>query len=98
MEPFFATATTFWGLVMAASPLLQARVIVKNRRSGGISVGWIGILLVGFLLWICYGLAIGSYPLILTNIASCLAYGITLLIVLRYRRPAAEGSRPHSEE
>jgi MtN3 and saliva related transmembrane protein len=89
MRSILAVAATSWGLLMALAPLLQVRVIVRRRDSSGVSIAWIAILLCGFLLWLCYGAAIGNLPLILTNVVSCTASAVTIAVVLRFRKAAA---------
>lgn len=68
---------------MALAPLLQLRVIVRERDSSGTSKSWIAILLVGFALWLAYGIVTGSVPLIVANSASAttaLALLVTAII------------------
>jgi MtN3 and saliva related transmembrane protein len=60
------TAAT-WAMLMALSPLLQVREIRRRRSSDGISIGYFWVLLVGFALWVAYGLARGDLPLVLPN-------------------------------
>ena len=82
-----AWATTCWGLVMSLSPLLQVRVVIRRRDSTGASIAWPAVLLVGFVLWLLYGLVIGNVPLIVTNAVSLLVCLLTVAVLLRYRRP-----------
>ena len=86
MTPFLTVATTVWGILMALAPLLQLKLIVRRRDAVGLARLGIGVLFVGFLLWLCYGLTISSPPLIITNSVACLTHVGVLLIVLRYRR------------
>jgi MtN3 and saliva related transmembrane protein len=84
-----AIAATSWGLVMALSPLLQIRVIVKRRDPRGTSPTWCLILLVGYTLWGAYGFASGEVPLMIANTVSFVV-GTALLatiLVLRRRKP-----------
>src|SRR5689334_907273 len=78
-------ATTCWGLVMALAPLLQVRVVVRRRDSAGASVAWPAVLLVGFVLWLLYGLTLGNMPLILTNTVATLVCLTTVVVLLRFR-------------
>ncbi len=86
MGSILAVAATGWGLLMSLAPLLQARIVVRRRDSSGTSIAWMIVLLIGFILWLCYGAAIGNMPLILTNVVSCTACTGTLAVVLRFRR------------
>jgi MtN3 and saliva related transmembrane protein len=85
MGSILAVAATGWGLMMSLAPLLQARIVIQRRDSSGTSIAWMIVLLVGFILWLCYGVAIGNMPLILTNVVSCTACTVTLAVVLRFR-------------
>lgn len=80
-EPL-AVVTTCWGLLMGLAPLLQVRVIVRDRNSSGTSVGWVLILLVGFVLWSAYGAVNHDVPIVITNLVS-LTVTATLLIIAR---------------
>jgi len=94
VHTFLAWATTSWGLLMSVAPLLQVRVIIRRRTSAGVSAAWIAVLLVGFILWLCYGIETRVSPLIITNSVSCAIGAATLAVILLYRprkeRPDAE--------
>ena len=85
MSSAIAYVTTFWGLLMGLAPLLQVRVIVRERSSEGISAGWVMILLVGFLLWLAYGFVNRDVPLIITNVVAVSVTTILLITMRRYR-------------
>jgi len=82
-----AFAAASWGIAMAISPLLQIRKIVQHRTSRGISLGYMSVLFVGFLLWLAYGIALGNWALILPNVIAALVISATMAVVLRFRRP-----------
>jgi MtN3 and saliva related transmembrane protein len=89
-----AIAATTWGLVMALSPLLQIRVIIKRRDPRGTSPAWCVILLIGYTLWGSYGFASGEVPLMIANTVSFVV-GAALLVtilVLRQRIPRGQGA------
>jgi uncharacterized protein with PQ loop repeat len=67
---------------MALSPILQIRVIVRERDARGTSLGWVLILLVGFVLWLTYGLVNRDVPIIITNVVALVVTAV-LLVVLR---------------
>jgi uncharacterized protein with PQ loop repeat len=77
LTDFLAVLTTCWGVVMGLAPALQIRIIVRNRSAGDTSPAWVVILLIGLLLWLAYGAATGSPPLVITNAVAC-----TVLVVL----------------
>ena len=78
MSSTLAVAATSWGVLMALAPLLQVRVILRERDASGTSKTWIVILLIGFVLWFAYGVSTGSVPLIISNTMS----GTVALILL----------------
>lgn len=80
------TATTF-GVVMGLSPLLQVRTILRRHSSADVSLGYLLVLLVGLILWLAYGIAIGNAALIIANAVSILTYALTIVAVVRFRRP-----------
>ena len=80
-----AIAAATWGVAMAASPLLQIRRIFQRGSSRDVSLSAYGVLLVGFVLWIAYGVALGNAALIVPN-SVALAVAVTaVVVVLRYR-------------
>jgi MtN3 and saliva related transmembrane protein len=81
-----AAAAATWALLMALGPLLQIRSIVRRRSSRGVSIGYFGILLVGFLLWLAYGLASDTLALVVPNAVAFLTALATVVVALRYRR------------
>jgi MtN3 and saliva related transmembrane protein len=83
-----AVAAAAWGVLMGVSPVLQIRRMVRQRSSRDVSIGYFSILLVGFGLWISYGIALRNLALIVPN-AIALFIGVsTIAIALRLRRPA----------
>jgi MtN3 and saliva related transmembrane protein len=83
-----AVAAAAWGVLMGVSPVLQIRRMVRQRSSRDVSIGYFLILLVGFGLWISYGIALRNLALIVPN-AIALFIGVsTIAIALRLRRPA----------
>jgi uncharacterized protein with PQ loop repeat len=82
-----AISAATWGIAMAVSPVLQIRKIVHHRSSHGVSVGYMLVLFVGFLLWLAYGIALGNWAMILPNIVAAIVIIATMAVTLRYRRP-----------
>jgi uncharacterized protein with PQ loop repeat len=74
-----------WAIVMALSPLLQIREILRRGSSQGISIGYFVVLLVGFGLWIAYGIASHDLPLVIPNCVAFLVMGCTIAVVLDKR-------------
>jgi uncharacterized protein with PQ loop repeat len=80
-----ALTASSWGIAMALSPVLQIRAIRLERSSRGVSVGYQAVLLVGFLFWLAYGVALGNAALIVPNIVATLVSASTIAVVLRFR-------------
>jgi MtN3 and saliva related transmembrane protein len=83
-----AVAAAAWGVLMGVSPVLQIRRMLRQRSSRDLSVGYFTILLVGFGLWIGYGIASRSLALIVPNTVALLVGVSTVAIALRLRKPA----------
>jgi MtN3 and saliva related transmembrane protein len=81
----FVAAT--WGIAMAVSPVLQIRKMVEHRSSHGISIGYLGVLFVGFLLWLAYGISLPNWALIVPNTIAAVVCGVTIAVARHYRRP-----------
>lgn len=77
-----------FGVAMGLSPLLQLQRMVRTRRSDDVALSMLGVLLVGSLLWLLYGIAHGQIPIIIANTAGLTAYISTLAVAVRLRRPA----------
>ncbi len=87
MESALAVIAATWAIAMALGPVLQIRKIVQLRSSHGVSIGYFLVLLVGFLLWLAYGIAAANLALIIPNVVALLVISMTILVALRYRRP-----------
>jgi uncharacterized protein with PQ loop repeat len=75
-----------WGVIMALAPLLQVRRIIVRRSSADLSLGYFGVLLPGFALWLGYGLTRGDWPLIVPNAIALLVGGATVVAGVAMRR------------
>ena len=84
-ETALAFIASSYGVVMAISPLLQIRAIMLTRNSAGVSAGYQRVLLVGFLLWLAYGVASDNWAIIVPNIVAAIVSVATIVITLRYR-------------
>jgi len=83
-----AVAAAAWGVLMGLSPVLQIRRMLRQRSSRDVSVGYFTILLVGFVLWIGYGIASHNLALIVPNTVALLIGVSTVAIALRLRKPS----------
>lgn len=82
---------TVYGVAMSLAPLLQARRMLGRRSSSDVSMAYLAVLVVGFTLYLLYGVSISNRLLIVTNSVSILATAATLGIAL-WLRPMAESS------
>lgn len=81
-----AVGATIAGLAMALAPSLQIRRMRRTRSSNDVSLLYLGLLDLGFVLWIAYGWSITNWVLVGTNSASLTFMTITILVALMYRR------------
>jgi uncharacterized protein with PQ loop repeat len=83
-----ALVATAWGIAMGLSPTLQIRQMLHTRSSRDVSLGYLVVLDVGFLLWLSYGISIANWALIASNTVALTVGTITIAVVARLRRPA----------
>lgn len=62
----------------------QAVKTIRTRDTRGISLGMYSVFTVGVACWLGYGLALGSWPMILSNIVTLGLSGTILALKLRY--------------
>ena len=75
-----------WGVLMALAPMLQIRRMLRERSSQDVSIGYLLVLEVGFLLYLAYGLSISNRVLIVTNIVAIVMNTITIAVALALGR------------
>ena len=85
MATYLAVAAATWGIAMALAPLLQIRSIRANQSSRAVSVAYQQVLLVGFLLWLAYGISIRNLALIVPNTVAAIVSAATIAVALRFR-------------
>jgi MtN3 and saliva related transmembrane protein len=85
MTTVLAAIAATWGVAMALAPLLQIRTMREHRSSRGVSVGYLRVLRVGFVLWLAYGIAIENVALIVSNTVAMVVCAATIAVALRYR-------------
>jgi MtN3 and saliva related transmembrane protein len=91
-QTVLAAVASSWAVLMGIAPLLQIRRMLRARSSGEVSVGYFTILLIGFLLWICYGSAAGIPALVIPNAVALLVGAAVIVVALRLRRRTATDS------
>lgn len=85
LEDALGVAAAFWGVLMAVSPSLQIRKMLHHHSSREVSIAYFWVLLVGFTLWVAYGLAIENWFLVVPNTVAFAVCTTTIAIALRYR-------------
>ena len=78
-----AVAAAAWGVLMGVSPILQIRRMLRQRSSRDVSIAYFAVLLIGFLLWISYGIAARNLALIVPNAVALLIGASTIAVALR---------------
>jgi MtN3 and saliva related transmembrane protein len=81
-----AVAAAAWGVLMGVSPVLQIRRMLRQRSSRDVSIGYFSVLLAGFVLWICYGIAARNLALIVPNTVALLIGASTIAVAVRLAR------------
>jgi uncharacterized protein with PQ loop repeat len=86
MSTYLAVSAATWGVATALAPLLQIRAMRSHGTSAAVSVGYQQVLLVGFVLWLAYGVAIANVPLMVTDSVAAVASAAMILVALSFRR------------
>jgi MtN3 and saliva related transmembrane protein len=74
-----------WGVVMGVAPVLQIRRILASGSSRDVSLGFLAVYVVGWTLWLAYGLALGNAALVVANVVSLAFGGATFAVAARFR-------------
>ena len=74
-----------YGVLMAISPALQIRRMLERRSSADVSLAYLSVLEVGFLLWLAYGLALPNVAIAIPN-GVAFAVGLATILVARHFR------------
>jgi uncharacterized protein with PQ loop repeat len=91
LESTLGLIAATWAIAMALGPVLQIRKIIEQKTSRSVSVGYFLILLVGFALWLAYGIAASSFVLIVPNAIAAVVILATIAVALRFRRVPGPG-------
>jgi MtN3 and saliva related transmembrane protein len=63
----------------------QALLTIRTRNTSGISLGMYLVFTAGVAVWLAYGLAIGSWPMILANTITLALAAVILAFKFKYR-------------
>jgi MtN3 and saliva related transmembrane protein len=90
------------GIVCALAPLAQAARIGSTGSADDVSLIWLCLYAAGSIVWVAYGAAIGSLPLLISQAIALASVGVALLLVGRYRhtrQPSGiNGARPRPRD
>ena len=83
-------------MLAALTVLMQARQMLIRHDSCEVSVRFLVSYAGGYVIWLLYGLSVGSTPLIVADAVGLLCAGLTLAVALSLRgsllRPATWAS------
>lgn len=74
----------FAAFLTTVSFIPQALKTIRTRDTSGISLGMYSVFTAGVGCWFGYGLALGSWPMILSNIVTLGLSSTILALKLRY--------------
>ncbi len=77
----------------------QAVMVIRTRRTGGISILMYSMFVLGVALWLVYGLMLGILPIIISNLITVILAGTILAIAAttRFSRRGTLQPRPPGE-
>lgn len=84
MMSFLGAFATVYGVVGAFSSLLQARALMRAGSAREISIPFLTTLAAGHAVWLVYGIAIGSWPLIVTDTVGLCCGVVTCVTAVRF--------------
>lgn len=73
------------GMVTTFALVPQVVKTWRTRSAGDLSLGMFVISSVGLALWLAYGVAIGSAPIVVANTITLVLVAIILVFKLRYK-------------
>jgi MtN3 and saliva related transmembrane protein len=99
MATVIGVLAAFWGTVMAVAPGLQIRRMMIRRSSEDLSLGYFGVLLPGFALWMGYGWIRADWALVVPNTIAIIVALATVAVGLLLRRHGSGHAErePHSD-
>lgn len=85
MSDTLAVIAATTGIFMATAPVLQIRRMFVRRSSDDLSIAYLGVLLIGFVVWISYGVSLGNFALIIPNTVALVVTVVTIIVAIRFR-------------
>jgi uncharacterized protein with PQ loop repeat len=90
MTDLLGVIAASYGVLMAISPALQIRRMLARRSSADVSLSYLLVLEVGFVLWIAYGVSLPNAAIVVPN-AVAVTVGLATILVARHFRMAHAG-------
>ena len=87
-HPLTVAVGTLAALLSIASFAPQILKIAKERDASAVSLRTYVITVTGFAIWMAYGLIIGAWPVVASNLACLLMSAAVLALKWRFSRPA----------
>lgn len=84
ISDILAVAATIIGLAASLGGIPQILRILKRKSSGDISILLLSIVLLSYVIWFFYGMALMNYPLIITDAVGLIVFSITIAVTLKY--------------
>ena len=63
----------------------QALKTIRSRDTRGLSLGMYAVFTVGICFWLAYGIALGSWPMILSNVVTLGLSATILALKLKHK-------------
>jgi len=82
-------AATAYSVAAGLTLLLQARAMLSRGSSRDVSITFLASTSGGYLVWLVYGIGIGSLPLILADSVGAVCSAVAVLVAVRMRKRAA---------
>jgi MtN3 and saliva related transmembrane protein len=84
---------TIFGTISGAANFPQAYKIFRRKSAKDISIITYSFLELGAIIWILYGIEIGEFPVIITNIVGAIAIGLVVIGWLLHGREPRRTTR-----
>lgn len=80
----YATAIGFIAATLTTIAFVpQVIKILRTKSTRDVSIGMYALFTAGVALWLCYGLLIGSWPVIAANAITLVLAGLVLILKIR---------------
>lgn len=84
-QQMIGIAATIYGFGASLAILLQVRQMLQRGSSCDVSARFFGTYVGGYAIWLLYGIAIGSLPVILVHAVGLVSGTLTLAVALALR-------------